>query len=61
MNANGDWGAARDPLTNLTDYMAALPDEVAREAMRDFVMAAYGARWAALTEASPEALSQGEQ
>ena len=61
VNANGDWGAARDPLTNLTDYMAALPDEVAREAMRDFVMAAYGARWAALTEASPEDLSQGEQ
>ncbi|MEM9178887.1 MAG: M1 family metallopeptidase [Pseudomonadota bacterium] len=61
VNANGDWGAARDPLSNLTDYMAALPDAAARDAMRDFVMAAYGARWATLSDAAPEDLTQGEQ
>ena len=61
VNANGDWGAARDPLSNLSGYMDALESDEAKEAMRDFVMAAYGPRWTALSEASPESLSQGEQ
>ncbi|MEL7539974.1 MAG: M1 family aminopeptidase, partial [Pseudomonadota bacterium] len=61
VNANGDWGAARDPLSNLASYMDALPNATTKDALRDFVMAAYGDRWAALSEAAPEDLSQGEQ
>lgn len=61
VNASGDWGAARDPLSNLGSYMDALQTDAAREAMRDFVMAAYGPRWSDLTERPSEELSQGDQ
>lgn len=61
VNANGDWGAARDPLSNLGSYMDALQTDAAREAMRDFVMTAYGPRWSDLTERPSEELSQGDQ
>jgi alanyl aminopeptidase len=61
VNANGDWGAARDPLSNLNAYMQALPSDEAKEALRDFVMEAYGARWEALSSADAAELSQGEQ
>lgn len=61
VNANGDWGAARDPLGNLGAYMEALPSEDAKEALRDFVMAAYGPRWQSLSAGTPETLTQGEQ
>ena len=61
VNANGDWGAARDPLSNLAGYMDALQDDGAKDALRDFVMSAYGARWTTLTETPPEELSQGDQ
>ncbi|MEM9570266.1 MAG: M1 family metallopeptidase [Pseudomonadota bacterium] len=61
VNANGDWGAARDPLSNLQAYLDALPTDEAKRALRDFVMEAYGARWDALSAAEPADLSQGEQ
>lgn len=61
VNANGDWGAARDPLSNLASYMDALPSEADRDAMRDYVMSVYGARWANLSERPSDDLSQGEQ
>lgn len=61
VNANGDWGAARDPLSNLGTYMAALSDDTAQDALRDFVMAAYGPRWATLSATPVEDLSQGDQ
>ncbi|MEM7329926.1 MAG: M1 family metallopeptidase [Pseudomonadota bacterium] len=61
VNASGDWGAARDPLSNLAGYMDALPDDAAKDALRDFVMTAYGARWDQLSRAADEDLSQGEQ
>ncbi|MEO1187503.1 MAG: ERAP1-like C-terminal domain-containing protein, partial [Pseudomonadota bacterium] len=61
VNANGDWGAARDPLSNLAGYMEALPNEAAQAALRDFVMSAYGPRWSALSDASAEDLTEGEQ
>ncbi len=61
VNANGDWGAARDPLGNLSGYLEALPDEEAEEAFRDYVMDIYGPRLQALESADAETLSQGEQ
>lgn len=61
VNADGDWGAARDPLSNLATYMAALPSEADKETLRDFVMTAYGARWTTLSQSSADDLSQGEQ
>ena len=59
-NANGDWGAASDPLGNLQAYMDAVPDQAGKDAMRDFVMAAYGARYDDLSSRPASALSQGE-
>ncbi|MEO1321677.1 MAG: M1 family metallopeptidase [Pseudomonadota bacterium] len=61
VNANGDWGAARDPLSNLASYMDALKEDADKEALRDFVMSAYGDRWAILSETPREDLSQGDQ
>ena len=61
VNANGDWGAARDPLSNLAGYMDALPDAAAKDALRDFVMDVYGTRWATLSAADSSGLSQGDQ
>lgn len=61
VSANGDWGAAQQPLYRLGGYWKALPDDAAREAMRDFVMDAYGARWTALSQGNEVSLSQGDQ
>lgn len=61
VNANGNWAAARDPLANLKSYMKALPGTDAKDALRDFVMSAYGARWDQLSARPTETLSQGEQ
>ncbi|MEO0606630.1 MAG: M1 family aminopeptidase [Pseudomonadota bacterium] len=61
VNANGDWGAAQRPLYKLSGYLEALPDDASKDALRDFVMAAYEARWAALSERAPDSLSQGDQ
>lgn len=61
VNANGTWSAALDPLPNLETYKEALPDETSQQAFRDFVMAAYGARWQRLEASAPQMLSEGEQ
>ncbi len=60
-NANGDWGAASDPLGNLRGYMNALPDTGDQQALRDFVMAAYGERYEYLVSRPATALSEGER
>ncbi len=60
-NANGDWGAASQPLRNVPDFMDALPTDAAQEAMRDFLMEAYADRWDALSNGTDATLSQGEQ
>lgn len=61
VNADGDWGAARDPLSNLGTYMEALEDDTAKDALRDFVMSAYGARWQQLSQTDSTLLAQGDQ
>ena len=61
VNTNGNWSAAQDPLPNLETYMDALPAGDAQEALRDFVMAAYGPRWERLSTTPTDALSEGEQ
>jgi alanyl aminopeptidase len=61
VNANGTWSAALDPLSNLQTYLDALPDETSKEAFRDFVMTAYGARWDRLSMSPTDSLSEGEQ
>ena len=61
VSANGDWGAAQQPLYRLGGYWKALPDDAAKEAMRDFVMDAYGARWTALNQSNEATLSEGDQ
>ena len=61
VNANGYWGAAADPLGNLTGYLSALPDETDKDAMEAFIAEAYADRWAYLSARDDEALSQGEQ
>jgi aminopeptidase N len=60
-NANGYWGAASYPLSNLSTYVEALPDEESKNAMRAFVVEAYSDRWAYLSTRDETSLSQGEQ
>lgn len=61
VNANGYWGAAGDPLGNLTGYLDALPEEADKDAMNAFIADAYADRWAYLSARDDDALSQGEQ
>ncbi|MEL6860832.1 MAG: M1 family metallopeptidase [Pseudomonadota bacterium] len=61
VNANGDWGAASQPLSKISAYMDALPTDAAQDAMRDFLMAAYADRWSMLAQGTDATLSQGEQ
>jgi alanyl aminopeptidase len=61
VNANGSWSAALDPLSTLNSYLDVLPDEVSRDAFRDFVRASYGARWNRLASSPASSLSEGEQ
>ena len=60
VNAGGSWSAASDPLGNLQGYMNALPDEDAKDDLRDFVMEIYAERYSVLSASPDEALSQGE-
>lgn len=61
VNANGSWSAALDPLSTLNSYLDVLPDEVSRDAFRDFVRAAYDERWNRLASSPASSLSEGEQ
>jgi alanyl aminopeptidase len=61
VNANGSWSAALDPLSTLNSYLDVLPDEVSKDALRDFVRAAYDERWNRLASSPASSLSEGEQ
>ncbi len=61
VNANGSWSAALDPLSTLNNYLDVLPDEVSRDAFRDFVRASYDERWNRLASSPASSLSEGEQ
>ncbi len=61
VNANGSWSAALDPLSTLNSYLDVLPDEVSKDAFRDFVRAAYDERWNRLASSPASSLSEGEQ
>lgn len=61
VNAEGHWAAALRPLKTLNGYMNHLADENAKEALREYAMDIYGARYAALAAQPNEALSEGEQ
>ncbi|MCH9752907.1 MAG: ERAP1-like C-terminal domain-containing protein [Alphaproteobacteria bacterium] len=61
VNANGSWSAALDPLSTLNSYLDVLPDEVSKDAFRDFVRAAYDERWNRLASSPTSSLSEGEQ
>ena len=61
VNAGGSWSAALDPLSTLNRYLDALPDDVSKDAFRDFVRMAYAERWTRLSNSEEKALSEGEQ